>query len=51
MALLPGFEENVKPLMTETQYRIFMSVHWLLILLFGVLIGITVSNIWQILIN
>ena len=51
MTILPGFDKNVKPNMDETQYRVFMSWHWLLILLFGALIIMTVANIWQILVK
>lgn len=50
MAILPGFDD-IKPYLSVTQFRVYVSVHWLLILFYGVLIVITVANIWQILVK
>ena len=51
MAILPGFEENVKPYMSSTQYGVYVSVHWLLIFFYAALTALVVSNIWQILVK
>ena len=51
MAILPGFEENVKPYMSSTQYGIYVSVHWLLIFFYAALTALVVANIWQILVK
>jgi len=51
MAILPGFDEIVKPHLTNTQYVVFMTVHWLLIMFYAGLTGLVVINVWQILVK
>ena len=51
MAILPGFDENVKPYLTNTQYGVFMTVHWLLIMFYAGLTVLIVINVWQILVK
>ena len=50
MAILPELEELSKE-WTDTQRRAYVSIHWLLIIFYAVLILITLANIWQILIK
>ena len=50
MAILPGYDE-VSSQMSDTQFSVYMSIHWFLILFYAVLIMITIANIWQILIK
>ena len=51
MAILPGFDEQIKQELSSVQYGIYVSVHWLLILFYALLIVIVVANIWQILVK
>ena len=51
MAILPGFDENVKPYMTKAQYDVYLSFHWLLIFFYASLTALVVFNIWQILVK
>ena len=50
MAILPGIDLIVED-WSDTEYWVYISIHWLLIIFYAVLIGITVANIWQILIK
>ena len=46
-----GYDYKVQPFLSKSEYRIFMSVIWLLILSCTTLIGLVLANIWQILIK
>ena len=51
MAILPGFDQSVKPYMTSTQYGVFVTVHLLLILFYAILTVFVGKNIWYILVK
>ena len=51
MAILPGFDEFLKPNLTSAQFRFYVSFNWIMILFFAGLMVLLVANIWTILIK
>ena len=49
MVNIPGYK--LKEYLTEQQYRIFIALHFMVILLFTILLSLTSVNIWQILVK
>ena len=50
MTIIPGIDKY-EPSMSSREYKVFVSLHWVLIVLYMCLFSLVLYNFWQIIVK